>query len=76
MTLGKPPKLAAQGLAGLSVHEEATTAPSDEATVNLGSPRRRNPVPPSRPASATSVITRSSARSPAAEWALCFRPGR
>jgi len=76
LTLAKPPKLAAQGLAGLSVHEEAATAPSDEVTVNLGSPRRRKPVLASRTPSATSVITRSSARSPAAEWALCFRPGR
>ncbi len=29
VTQAKPPKLAAQGLARLSIHEEATTAPSE-----------------------------------------------
>ena len=64
------------GLGNPSVHEEATVAPRDQATVDLGSSAPRRPMPPHRPVSAISATTRSSASWPAAAWASSSRPGR
>ncbi len=65
-----------RGLGNPSVAEEATVAPRDRRRSMLGHPRRRNPAPPSRPASGISGTTRSFARSPAAAWGSSSAPGR
>jgi hypothetical protein len=57
------------------VHEEATVAPRDESTVDLG-PSARPPDASEPPHVRTSAITRSSAIRPAATEALSSRRGR
>ena len=57
--------------------EQPAGSPHDQPTAAvLGQVHRPHPARPNPPASATSATTRSSARSPAAAWASCSRPGR
>ena len=61
------------GIARPSVHEDATVAPRDDATVDLGPPGSTQTEASSPTTSATSATTRSFARSLAVEWASSFR---